>query len=55
MVGVFDRGAVEGTYYIAMEYLEGRSLKELIASGLTPPQAVAITRQIVTFLPVFSH
>jgi serine/threonine protein kinase len=47
VVGVFDRGAVEGTYYIAMEYLEGRSLKELITSGLTPPQAVAITRQIL--------
>ena len=24
VVGVFDRGEVEGTYYIAMEYVEGR-------------------------------
>ena len=30
VVGVYDRGEYEGTYYIAMEYLEGASLKELI-------------------------
>ncbi|MEK6252136.1 MAG: PASTA domain-containing protein [Actinomycetota bacterium] len=47
VVGVFDRGAVNGTYYIAMEYLEGRSLKELIDAGLTPAAAVALVRQIL--------
>ncbi len=36
VVAVFDRGEVDGTYYIAMQYLEGRSLKELIDAGLTP-------------------
>ena len=36
IVAVFDRGDVDGTYYIAMQYLEGRSLKELIDAGLTP-------------------
>ena len=30
VVGVYDRGEWDGTYYIAMEYLEGRSLKQLI-------------------------
>src|SRR3954452_24282720 len=30
VVGVFDRGEYDGTYYIAMEYLEGRTLKEVI-------------------------
>src|SRR5271167_4248841 len=30
VVSVFDRGAFDGTYYIAMEYLPGRSLKQLI-------------------------
>jgi beta-lactam-binding protein with PASTA domain len=30
VVGVFDRGEFDGTYYIAMEYLPGRTLKELI-------------------------
>src|SRR3954468_5162865 len=32
VVGVFDRGEHEGTYYIAMEHLPGRTLKECIAS-----------------------
>ena len=30
VVQVFDRGAWDGTYYLAMELLEGRSLKQLI-------------------------
>jgi eukaryotic-like serine/threonine-protein kinase len=47
VVGVFDRGQVDGTYYIAMEYVEGSSLKDLIARGLTVPQAVEITRQVL--------
>jgi beta-lactam-binding protein with PASTA domain/predicted Ser/Thr protein kinase len=47
VVGVFDRGGVNGTYYIAMEYLEGRSLKELIDAGLTPSAALALVRQIL--------
>src|SRR5436190_21148017 len=32
VVGVFDRGEHEGTYYIAMEHLPGRTLKECITS-----------------------
>ncbi|MGH3100119.1 MAG: protein kinase domain-containing protein, partial [Thermoleophilia bacterium] len=32
VVGVFDRGEHEGTYYIAMEYLTGRTLKEIVSS-----------------------
>src|SRR5918992_5654827 len=47
VVGVFDRGEFDGTYYIAMEYLDGRSLKELIDAGLEPREAVAIVRQIL--------
>src|ERR671927_469325 len=30
IVSIYDRGEAEGTYYISMEYLEGRSLKGLI-------------------------
>src|ERR671927_383771 len=30
IVSIYDRGEAEGTYYIAMEYLDGRSLKGLI-------------------------
>ena len=47
IVSVFDRGEVEGTYYIAMQLLEGRSLKELIDAGLTPEQAVGLVRQVL--------
>jgi serine/threonine-protein kinase len=47
IVAVFDRGEVEGTYYIAMQLLEGRSLKELIDQGLTPEQSVALIRQVL--------
>ncbi len=30
IVAIYDRGEAEGTYYIAMEYLDGRTLKELL-------------------------
>jgi eukaryotic-like serine/threonine-protein kinase len=30
VVAVYDRGEYDGTYYIAMEYLEGRSLKTIV-------------------------
>jgi serine/threonine-protein kinase len=47
VVAVFDRGEVDGTYYIAMQYLEGRSLKELIDAGLSSEQAVGLIRQVL--------
>jgi beta-lactam-binding protein with PASTA domain len=47
IVAVFDRGDVDGTYYIAMQLLEGRSLKELIDQGLTPEQATGLIRQVL--------
>ncbi len=47
IVAVFDRGDVDGTYYIAMQYLEGRTLKQLIDVGLTPEQGVGLIRQVL--------
>jgi beta-lactam-binding protein with PASTA domain/predicted Ser/Thr protein kinase len=47
IVAVFDRGEIDGTYYIAMQYLEGRSLKQVIDAGLTPEQAAALIRQVL--------
>jgi beta-lactam-binding protein with PASTA domain/predicted Ser/Thr protein kinase len=47
IVSVFDRGEFEGTYYIAMQYIEGPSLKQLIDRGLTPEEAVAEIRQVL--------
>src|SRR4051794_36515398 len=42
VVGVFDRGEYEGTYYIAMEHLPGRTLKECITSEGPMPEERAI-------------
>jgi eukaryotic-like serine/threonine-protein kinase len=47
IVSVFDRGEFEGTYYIAMQYVEGATLKQLIDRGLTPEQAVPLIRQVL--------
>ncbi len=47
IVAVFDRGEWEGTYYIAMQYVEGPTLKQLIDSGITIEQAVAVIRQVL--------
>jgi eukaryotic-like serine/threonine-protein kinase len=42
VVGVFDRGEHEGTYYIAMEYLAGRTLKDIAAAEAPLPQRQVI-------------
>jgi eukaryotic-like serine/threonine-protein kinase len=42
IVSIYDRGEAEGTYYIAMEFLDGRSLKELIVGRGPAPVKVAI-------------
>ncbi|HET9196732.1 MAG TPA: PASTA domain-containing protein [Solirubrobacterales bacterium] len=47
IVGVYDRGEDDGVNYIAMRYVEGPTLKELIDRGLTPDQAVALVRQVL--------
>jgi eukaryotic-like serine/threonine-protein kinase len=47
VVSVFDRGEWEGTYYIAMQYVEGPTLKQLIDSGITVEQGVAVIRQVL--------
>ncbi len=47
VVAVFDRGAIDGTYYIAMQYIEGRSLKQLIDAGLNVEQAARLVRQVL--------
>ena len=47
IVSVFDRGEFEGTYFIAMQYVDGPTLKQLIDRGLTPEQAVTEIRQVL--------
>lgn len=50
IVTIFDAGNLDDVYYIAMEYLEGGTLKERIKAGLTPDQAVMILCQIARAL-----
>ncbi|HET9185891.1 MAG TPA: protein kinase, partial [Solirubrobacterales bacterium] len=47
IVAVYDRGEFEGAHYIAMRYVEGPTLKQLIDAGLTPAQAVPLVRQVL--------
>src|SRR5437764_530632 len=56
IVSIYDRGEAEGTYYIAMEFLDGRSLKELILTRGPAPVSIAIdyARQILAGLR-FAH
>jgi len=47
IVQVYDRGQSEHTYYIAMEYVDGMTLKELVQrrNGLTEQEVLAYARQ----------
>ncbi|HET7352554.1 MAG TPA: Stk1 family PASTA domain-containing Ser/Thr kinase, partial [Gaiellaceae bacterium] len=56
IVSIYDRGEAEDTYYIAMEFLDGRTLKELVVSRGAAPLNVAIeyARQILSALR-FAH
>ncbi len=56
IVSIYDRGEAEGTYYIAMEFLDGRSLKELIVGRGPAPVTVSVeyARQILQALR-FAH
>ena len=56
IVSIYDRGEAEGTYYIAMEVIEGRSLKELILTREALPieTGVAYEKQLLEALR-FAH
>jgi eukaryotic-like serine/threonine-protein kinase len=49
VVNVYDRGEWDGTYYIAMEYLDGRSLKTIVREEgpLDPQRAIELVIQIL--------
>ena len=49
IVSVYDRGEWNGTYYIAMELLEGRSLDTIVReeAPLTPERAIELTEQVL--------
>src|SRR5918997_4943844 len=55
IVSVYDRGtAADGTYYIAMEYVPGGTLKDRILrdGALKPAEAVRLTSQVADALGV---
>jgi serine/threonine-protein kinase len=49
IVGIFDRGEWGGTYYIAMEYVDGRSLKDVLRhdGAMDAASAIDIVIQIL--------
>jgi beta-lactam-binding protein with PASTA domain/tRNA A-37 threonylcarbamoyl transferase component Bud32 len=56
IVAIYDWGQEEGTYFIVMEYVEGRSLRDLIRSEapVDPNQAAEITAEIASAL-AYAH
>ena len=52
VVSIYDRGEAEGSYFIVMEYVEGRTLKELLVTrGPCPvPVAISYVRQVLAAL-----
>ena len=56
IVAIYDWGQEDGTYFIVMEYVEGRSLRDLIRSEapLDASQAAEITAEIASALG-FAH
>ena len=56
IVAIYDRGQFEGSYYIAMEYLDGETLKDvIIREGPLPERrAIDITLQLLAALR-FAH
>ncbi len=54
IVSIYDRGEAEGTYYIAMEYLEGSTLKDIVGQRGPLPvgEAIGFTRDILGALKV---
>jgi serine/threonine-protein kinase len=46
VVSIYDRGEYDGTYYIAMEHLPGRTLKDIIREEAPLPQERAIAYAI---------
>jgi serine/threonine-protein kinase len=56
IVSIYDRGEAEGSYYIAMEYLEGRSLKDVVSEEgpLEPARSIEYAEQILRALQ-FAH
>ena len=40
IVGIYDRGQDDGTYYFVMEYVKGKTLRQIMNEGLMPAARV---------------
>src|SRR4029450_1361104 len=47
VVSIFDRGEFRDTYFIAMEYVDGPSVKDLVKGGMGVQDSIDFTRQIL--------
>ena len=47
VVSIFDRGEFKDTYFIAMEYVDGPTLKDLVRGGMGVQDSIDFTRQIL--------
>lgn len=54
IIPVHDVGEITGSYYIAMDYLPGKNLRDLIRDGIRPKAAIHIIKQIAKALD-FAH
>src|SRR5882724_5316480 len=56
IVAIYDWGQEDGTYFIVMEYVEGRALRDLMRSEgpIDPGQAAEIAAEIASAL-AFAH
>lgn len=52
IVGMYDQGEADGVIYLAMEFVEGRTLREVINEHgrLTPDQALAVVEPVLEAL-----
>ena len=56
IVSIYDRGVADGSYFIVMEYIEGRTLKELIVTrGPCPCRLRSRTRAQILAALRYAH
>jgi eukaryotic-like serine/threonine-protein kinase len=55
IVTIYDVGEMDGQHFFAMEWLEGGSLKELLADGPLPPRAAAELLRQAAAAAAYAH
>ena len=55
IVQIYDFGSINGSYFIAMEYLSGGDLRHRIDEGIAEKDAVSYLKQIASALSAIHH